>query len=104
VAAAAASWPHARPGEPHSPSGGRGAAACAAAGVRRLSLPPDAPEFAPLAAWWSKGKTLWRTKAARTLEALEQALAEALAAITSQEAHGGGAHAGYRVVSNGIPL
>ena len=76
------------------------AAACAVAGVRRLYLPPYSPDFSPIEECWSKVKTLLRAKAARTLEALEQAIAEALAAITSQEAHGWFAHAGYRVVSN----
>jgi len=76
------------------------AAACAAAGVRLLYLPPYSPDFSPIEECWSKVKTLLRTKAARTLEALEQAIAEALAAITSQDAHGWFAHAGYRVVSN----
>ena len=76
------------------------AAACAAAGVRLLYLPPYSPDFSPIEECWSKVKTLLRAKAARTLEALEQALAEALAAITSQDAHGWFAHAGYCVVSN----
>jgi transposase len=76
------------------------AAACAAAGVRLLYLPPYSPDFSPIEECWSKVKTLLRTKAARTLEALEQAIAEALAAITSQDAHGWFAHAGYCVVSN----
>jgi transposase len=75
------------------------AAACAAAGVRLLYLPPYSPEFSPIEECWSKVKTLLRTKAARTLEALEQAIAEALAAITSQDAHGWFAHAGYCVMS-----
>jgi transposase len=77
-----------------------GGAACAAAGVRRLSRPPYSPDFSPLEAWWSKVKALLRAKAARTLEALAQAIAEALAAITSQDAHGWFAHAGYCVASN----
>jgi transposase len=76
------------------------AAACAAAGVRLLYLPPYSPEFSPIEECWSKVKTRLRTKAARTLEALEQAIAEALGAITSQDAHGWFAHAGYCVVSN----
>ena len=80
------------------------AAARAAAGVRLLYLPPSSADFSPIEECWSKVKTLLRTKAARTLEALEQALAEALAAITSQDAHGWFAHAGYCVVSNRIPL
>ena len=77
-----------------------GAAACAAAGVRLLYLPPYSPDFSPIEECWSKVKTLLRAKAARTLEALEQAIAEALAAITSQDAHGWFTHAGYCVVSN----
>ena len=76
------------------------AAACAAAGVELLYLPPYSPDFSPIAACWSKVKTLLRAKAARTLEALEQAMAEALAAITSHDAYGWFAHAGYCVVSN----
>jgi transposase len=74
--------------------------ACAAAGVRLLYLPPYSPDLSPIEECWSKVKTLLRAKAARTLEALEQAIAEALAAITSQDAHGGFAHAGYCVVAN----
>ena len=76
------------------------AAACAAAGVRLLDLPPSAPDFSPLEACWSKVKALPRAQAARTLEALEQAIAEALAALTSQEAHGWFGHAGSCVASN----
>jgi hypothetical protein len=45
-------------------------------------------------------KARWRAKAARTLDALEQAIAEALAAITSQDAHGWFAHAGYGIAAN----
>jgi transposase len=73
--------------------------ACAAAGVRLLYLPPSSPDWSPIAEGWSTVKTLWRAKAARTLEALEQAIAEALAAITRRDAHGWFAHAGYCVVS-----
>ena len=76
------------------------AAAYTAAGVRLLYLPPYSPDFSPIEECWSKVKTLLRAKAARTLEALEQAIAEALAAITSQDAHGWFAHAGYCVASN----
>ena len=76
------------------------AAACAAAGVRLLYLPPYSPDFSPIEECGSKVKTLLRAKAARTLEALEQAIAEALAAITCQDAHGWFSHAGYCVVSS----
>jgi len=74
--------------------------ACAAVGVRLRYLPPYSPDLSPIEACWSKVKTLLRAKAARTLEALEQAIAEVLAAITSQDAHGWFAHAGYCVASN----
>jgi transposase len=73
--------------------------ACAAAGVRLLYLPPYSPDLSPSEACWSKVKTLLRAKAARTREALEQAITEALAAITSQDARGWFAHAGYCVAS-----
>ena len=76
------------------------AAACAAAGVRLLYLPPYSPDFSPIEACWSKVKTILRAKAARTREALERAIAEALDAVTAADAHGWFAHAGYCVVSN----
>jgi transposase len=76
------------------------AAACAAAGVRWLYLPPDSPDFSPIEECWSKVKALLRAKAARTLEALERAIAEALDAVTATDAYGWFAHAGYCVGSN----
>ena len=75
------------------------AEACAAAGVRLLYVPPYSPDLSPIAEWWSKVKAILRAKAARPLEALEQAIAEALAAITSQDAHGCFVHAGYCMAS-----
>ena len=50
--------------------------ACAAAVVRLLYLPPYSPALSPIEEGWSKVKALLQAKAARTLEALEQALAE----------------------------
>jgi transposase len=75
------------------------ATACAAAGVRLLYLPPDSPDFSPIEECWSKVKAILRAKAARTHEALEQAIAEALNAVTAADAHGWFAHAGYCIVS-----
>jgi transposase len=75
------------------------AAACAAAGVRVLYLPPYSPDFSPIEACWSKVKTLLRAKAARTREALEDAIAAALDAVTAADAHGWFPQAGYCVVS-----
>jgi hypothetical protein len=45
-----------------------------------------------------------RTKAARTLERLWQAITAAFAAITSQDAQGWFTHAGDRIQSNGKAL
>jgi transposase len=69
-------------------------------GARLLSLPPYAPDLSPLEECWSKGKALLRAKAARTLEPLEQAIAEAIAAITATDARGWFTHAGYRLSFN----
>jgi transposase len=80
------------------------AAACAAVGVRQLYLPPYSPDLSPIEACWAKVKAILRAKAARTREALEHAIAEALTAITSQDAHGWFVHAGYCIEANSIPL
>ena len=50
-----------------------------ARGARLLFLPPYSPDFAPIEQDWSKRKTALRTAQARTREALEQALNQALA-------------------------
>jgi transposase len=71
-----------------------------AVGGRRISLPPDSPDVSPIEACWSKIKAMLRTKAARALERLWEAITEAFAAITSQDAQGWFTHAGYRVQSN----
>jgi hypothetical protein len=57
-------------------------------------------DFSPIEECWSKIKAILRTKAARTLERLWQAITKAFAAITSQDAQGWFMHAGYRVQSN----
>jgi transposase len=71
-----------------------------AVGARLLYLPPYSPDFSPIEECWSKIKAILRTKAARTLESLQQAITEAFAAITSQDAQGWFTHAGYCVQSN----
>jgi transposase len=71
-----------------------------AVGARLLYLPPYSPDFSPIEECWSKIKTILRTKAARTLTRLWQAITEAFAAITSQDAQGWFTHAGYCVQSN----
>jgi transposase len=71
-----------------------------AVGGRLIYLPPYSPDFSPIEECWSKIKAILRTKAARTLERLWEAITEAFAAITSQDAQGWFTHAGYRVQSN----
>jgi transposase len=61
---------------------------------------PDSPDFSPIEACWSTIQAILRTKAARTLARLWQAITEAFGAITSQDAQGWLTHAGDRVQSN----
>ena len=63
-------------------------------------MPASSPDLSPIEECWSKVKALLPAKATRTLEALEQAIAEALAASTSQDAHAWFAHTGYCIASN----
>ena len=68
-----------------------------ATGVMLLYLPPYSPDFNPIEKAWSKIKQhLCKTKA-RTLERLEDSIAHALAAITSQDARGWFRHCGYAI-------
>lgn len=64
-------------------------------GCRLLFLPAYSPDFAPIEQAFSKLKTLLRRAQARTREALEAAIADALAAITAQDAAGWFAACGY---------
>jgi transposase len=64
-------------------------------GARLIYLPPYSPDFNPIEQAWSKIKQQLRSAKARTLEALEQAIAEALAAITPENASAWFSHCGY---------
>ena len=57
-----------------------------AAGARLIYLPPYSPDFNPIEQPWSKVKQVLRSLKARTTDALETAVAEALAAITPDNA------------------
>jgi transposase len=59
-------------------------------------LPPYSPDLTPIEPAWAKLKAELRRVAARTIEALHQALGPALDAITAQDAAGFFRHAGYR--------
>jgi transposase len=65
------------------------------AGAQVLYLPPYSPDLSPIAPCWSKLKTALRTAKARTREALEHAIAQALATITIADAHSWFHHCGY---------
>lgn len=62
---------------------------------RVIFLPPYSPDLSPIEPMWSKVKQLLRTAAARTVEALQQAVGVALTAITASDCHGYFAHCGY---------
>jgi transposase len=68
--------------------------AMAQAGARVLYVPPYSPDLAPMERCWSKLKRLWRTAKARTREALDEAIAQALASITASDARGWFQHCG----------
>jgi transposase len=58
-------------------------------------LPPYSPDLNPIEQAWSKLKTQLRAAKARTREALEQAVANGLQAITAQDARGFFDYCGY---------
>lgn len=64
-------------------------------GVEVVFLPPYSPDFSPIEQAWSKLKTALRAAQARTRQALEQALHEAISWITSQDARNWFDHCGY---------
>jgi transposase len=63
--------------------------------VRLLYWPPDSPDRSPIEPCWSKVKTGLRTAKARTREALETALGQALATVTAVDAYHWFRHCGY---------
>jgi transposase len=64
-------------------------------GAQLLYLPPYSPDFNPIEPAWSKVKQVLRGAKARTLEVLETGVAQALAAITPQNASAWFVHCGY---------
>jgi transposase len=57
-----------------------------ATGAELRYLPPYSPDFNPIEKCWSKVKQALRASKARTLETLEQAMTDALATLTAQNA------------------
>jgi len=58
-------------------------------------LPAYSPDLSPIEPGWAKVKSDLRRVAARTVEALQQALAPALNSVTAQDAKGFFRHCGY---------
>jgi transposase len=66
-----------------------------ACGAHLMYLPAYSPDFSPIENCWSKVKEWLRKVAARTGEALEQALTQALALITREDIRAWFNHCGY---------
>ena len=67
-----------------------------ATGASLLYLPAYSPDLNPIEKCWAKIKLVLRTLKARTAETLDPAIAEAIAAITAQDAMGWLHHCGYQ--------
>lgn len=67
---------------------------------RVIYLPPYSPDLSPIEPMWSKVKQLLRTMAARTVDALQTTVGEALAAVTAADCRGYFDHCGYTLRSN----
>ncbi len=66
-----------------------------------LFLPAYSPDFSPIEETFSKVKTFLRRAGARTREALQDAICQALLAVTAQDAHGWFHHCGYLPAKEG---
>ena len=66
-----------------------------AAGAELLYLPPYSPDFNPIEPCWAKVKQKLRALKARTLDSLQQAVSEAVASITPDNASAWFSHCGY---------
>jgi transposase len=64
-------------------------------GCQLLFLPAYSPDFSPIEGAFSKLKTILRRVGARTREALQEAIIQALPALTDQDALGWFLHCGY---------
>ena len=64
-------------------------------GAQVLWLAPYSPDFNPIEQCWSKIKTFLRGVKARTAEALDEALAQAIRLVTKSDIRGWFKHCGY---------
>jgi transposase len=65
------------------------------AGARLLYLPPYSPDLSPIEPMWSKVKQSLRSLAARTVDALQEAVTAALNSVTATDCEGFFRHCGY---------
>jgi transposase len=68
-------------------------------GAELRFLPPYSPDFNPIEKCWSKIKEALRAAAARSREALDQAITDALNAVTPSDAKGWFTSCGYSLSS-----
>jgi transposase len=66
-------------------------------GARLLRLSPYSPDFTPIEQCWSKMKTCLLRAKARTVEALINAIKEALDMVTKADIRGWFTHCGYSI-------
>lgn len=69
-----------------------------AAGAQTRFLPAYSPDLNPIEMMWSKVKALLRAAEARSHQALLQAIAHALSAVTAGDAKNWFAHCGYSLI------
>ena len=74
-----------------------------ARGCQVLFLPGYSPDFSPIEETFSKLKSFLRRAGARTREALEEAICQALLTVTAQDARGWFGHCGYVPGEEGKP-
>jgi len=70
-------------------------------GCQLLFLPAYSPDFSPIEETFSKLKTFLRRVGARTREALQDAICQALLTVTAQDAQGWFRHCGYLPAKEG---
>jgi transposase len=66
-------------------------------GATLLYLPPYSPDFNPIEQCWAKIKQWLRSAKARAIDTLDQAITEAIAAVTPQNAAAWFNHCGYGI-------
>jgi transposase len=74
-----------------------------AKGCQVLFLPGYSPDFSPIEETFSKLKAYLRRTGARTREALEEAMCQALLTVSAQDARGWFSHCGYVPVDERKP-